>query len=413
MFFSGVARDPHRSGACASGLTSFHMQLGVQSVAVVTGAGNGVGQAIACHLAKCGCRLVLVDIDHEGLDRTRKLLADCTASFHALDVAKRPAIESLAVEIANEWGCVDLLVNNAGVSLADRFEKSDITDFEWLMGVNFWGVIYTCRSFLPLLREAKEARICNILSGFALIGFPTKSAYVASKFAVRGFSESLQMELHAANVGVTCIYLGAVNSDLVRHGRACDSAKQQAEAEFLARNGIEPGSSSAPNLSSNHRRAIACSNWLEHLLGRCDGAAFSSSHTKNCRDRQKQNSVRIKMTKLYAIAGWAIIDFGVVHMLATFRLFHAFNNAALWFFSGGIAIALTGVLNLLQRAYGHVASGLRNVCIGTNIVMTIFAFLSGVVTHASLAQFALVLGLLGGTTTLSLSRTAMKQPRMH
>jgi short-subunit dehydrogenase len=90
------------------------------------------------------------------------------------------------------------------------------------------------------LREAKEARICNILSDFALIGFPTKSAYVASKFAVRGFSESLQMELHAANVGVTCIYLGAVNSGLVRHGRACDRAKQQAKAEFLARNGIEP-----------------------------------------------------------------------------------------------------------------------------------------------------------------------------
>ena len=93
------------------------------------------------------------------------------------------------------------------------------------------------------------------------------------------------------------------------------------------------------------------------------------------------------MTNLYAIAGWAIIAFGVVHMLATFRLFHAFNNAALWFFSGGIAIALTGVLNLLQRAYGHVAPGLRKVCIGTNIVMTIIAFLSGVVTHASLAQF--------------------------
>lgn len=216
------------------------MQLDERTVAVVTGAGNGLGQAIACQLARLGCRLVLVDIDHEGLDRTRKLLTDCTVSFHALDVAKRPAVKSLAAEIANECGCVDLLVNNAGVSLADRFEKSDITDFEWLMGVNFWGVIYTCRSFLPLLREAKEARICNILSGFALIGFPTKSAYVASKFAVRGFSESLQMELHAANVGVTCIYLGAVNSGLVRHGRACDRAKQQAEAEFLARNGIEP-----------------------------------------------------------------------------------------------------------------------------------------------------------------------------
>jgi short-subunit dehydrogenase len=214
------------------------MQLDEQTVAVVTGAGNGLGQAIACQLAERGCRLVLVDIDHEGLDRTRELLADCTVSLHALDVAKRPAMESLAAEIADECGCVHLLVNNAGVSLAGSVEQFDLTDFEWLMGVNFWGVIYSCKSFLPLLSKSREARICNILSGFALIGFPTKSAYVASKFAVRGFSESLQMELHAANVGVTCIYLGAVNTGLVRSQRASDSAKQQAEAEFLARNGI-------------------------------------------------------------------------------------------------------------------------------------------------------------------------------
>ena len=215
------------------------MKLDEQTVAVVTGAGNGLGQAIACQLAERGCRLVLVDIDHEGLGRTKALLNPCTASLHALDVAERPAMESLAAEIADECGRVHLLVNNAGVSLAGPLENFDIADFQWLMGVNFWGMIYACKYFLPLLRKASEARICNILSGFALIGFPTKSAYAASKFGVRGFSESLQMELHASNVGVTCIYLGAVNSGLVRHGRACDSAKQQAEAEFLARNGIE------------------------------------------------------------------------------------------------------------------------------------------------------------------------------
>ncbi len=114
------------------------------------------------------------------------------------------------------------------------------------------------------------------------------------------------------------------------------------------------------------------------------------------------------MKKLYAIVGWAITAFGVLHMLATFRLFHALNNAALWFCSGGIAIALTGVLNLLQGAYGRVAPGLRKVCIGTNIVMTIFAFLSGVVSHANVAQFTLVVGLLGGATALSLIRPAMR-----
>ena len=216
------------------------MQLDEQTVAVVTGAGNGLGQAIACQLAERGCRLVLVDIDHEGLGRTKDLLNHCTASLHALDVAERRAMESLAAEIADERGRVHLLVNNAGVSLAGPLENFDIADFQWLMGVNFWGVVYACKCFLPLLRKAKEARICNILSGFALIGFPTKSAYAASKFAVRGFSESLQMELHAANVGMTCIYLGAVGTSLVRKERAWDSAKQQAEAEFLIRNGMQP-----------------------------------------------------------------------------------------------------------------------------------------------------------------------------
>ena len=100
-------------------------------------------------------------------------------------------------------------------------------------------------------------------------------------------------------------------------------------------------------------------------------------------------------------------------MLATFGLFHALNNAALWFFSGGIAIALTGVLNLLQRSYGHVAPGLRKVCIGTNIVMTIFAVLSGIVSYANIAQFALVIGLLGGATALSLSHAEMRQSKTN
>jgi short-subunit dehydrogenase len=151
-------------------------------------------------------------------------------------------MESLAAEIANQCACIHLLVNNAGVSLAGPFEKFDIEDFEWLMGANFWGAIYACKYFLPLLRKASEARICNILSGFALIGFPMKSAYAASKFGVRGFSESLEMELHASNVGVTCIYLGAVRTGLVRSGRAWDDAKQLAEAEFLARNGMPTAS---------------------------------------------------------------------------------------------------------------------------------------------------------------------------
>ena len=116
------------------------------------------------------------------------------------------------------------------------------------------------------------------------------------------------------------------------------------------------------------------------------------------------------MKYLYAILSWGIVALGVLHMLATFKIFHTLNGAALWFFSGGIALGLTGTLNLLHRVYGRIAPGLRRVCIGTNILMTIFGVFSGVVTHASITGFTLVLGLIGGATVLSMNRRALIQP---
>jgi hypothetical protein len=113
------------------------------------------------------------------------------------------------------------------------------------------------------------------------------------------------------------------------------------------------------------------------------------------------------MKYLYAILSWGIVALGVLHMIATFRVSHTLNSAALWFFSGGMVLVLTGILNLLNRAYGRIAPALRRVCIGTNIFMTIFGVLSGVVTHAGIAGFTLVLGLLGGATALSLSRRTL------
>ena len=117
-----------------------------------------------------------------------------------------------------------------------------------------------------------------------------------------------------------------------------------------------------------------------------------------------------QLKNVYAILSWGIVALGAVHMLATFHLHHTLNSSSLWFFSGGIALALTGTLNLLHRVYGRIAPGLRRVCIGTNILMTIFGVLLGVVSHASIAGFTLVLGLIGGATALSLSRRALVQP---
>jgi len=109
------------------------------------------------------------------------------------------------------------------------------------------------------------------------------------------------------------------------------------------------------------------------------------------------------MKYLYAILSWGMVALGVLHMLATFRLFHTVNTAALWFFSGGIALVLTGMLNLLHRMYGRIAPGVRRVCIGTNIFMTCFGVVSGIVSQASIAEFTLVLGLIGGATVFSFS----------
>ncbi len=116
------------------------------------------------------------------------------------------------------------------------------------------------------------------------------------------------------------------------------------------------------------------------------------------------------MTFLYAFVSWGIVALAVLHMVATLHFFKTFTSPALWFFSGGITLALTGALNLLHRAYGRVAPGLRKVCIGTNIIMLAFGIISGVVSGASVAALALVLGLMGGATALSLSRRALKRP---
>lgn len=209
-------------------------------VAVVTGAGSGIGRALCEALARRGCDLVLVDRDEDGLAGTARGLqaTGCKLSLHRVDVADRAQMECLPEVVLREHGRVHLLVNNAGVSVAGPFAEMSLDDFEWIVGVNFWGVVYGCKGFLPHLIREDQAHIVNILSDFGLIGFPTKSAYAATKFAVRGFSESLRAELHGTSVGLTCVYPGPVATNLVRSGRVADPVKQEQEAEFVRRRSI-------------------------------------------------------------------------------------------------------------------------------------------------------------------------------
>jgi short-subunit dehydrogenase len=209
-------------------------------VAVVTGAAGGIGRAISRALAQRGCELALVDKDAAGLRGAQSDIeqAGGKASVHVTDVADRVQMERLPESILQSHPAIHLLINNAGVSLAGPLEQVSLDDFAWIVGINFWGVVYGCKLFLPHLRRAAEAHIVTILSDFALIGCPTKSAYSATKFAARGFSEALRAELYGTRVGLTCVYPGPADTGIVRNGRTWDPIKAEREAEFLAQRGI-------------------------------------------------------------------------------------------------------------------------------------------------------------------------------
>lgn len=194
--------------------------------AVITGAGGGIGRAIAESLARRQCNLALADVDSPALERAA---ADLSASGirisrHVLDVSDAKAVAALPAEVLAAHPRVELLVNNAGVALGGTFEQVGEADFEWLFGINFWGVVRMTRAFLPLLRAAPEARLVNLSSVFGLIAPPGQTAYAASKFAVRGFSDALRHELAGSSVGVTVVHPGGVNTAIARNARVHASA---------------------------------------------------------------------------------------------------------------------------------------------------------------------------------------------
>ena len=190
-------------------------------VAVITGAGSGIGRATAISLARRRCHLALADIDHSGLTDTAAMLANLgvRVTTHAFDVSDRDAVRSLPATVHGAHGRVDLLVNNAGVALGGTFEQVSEDDFDWLMDINFNGVVRMTRAFLPLLRQSDEARIVNVSSIYGIVSPPGQSAYSASKFAVRGFSNALRHELEGSTVALSVVHPGGVATSIARNAR--------------------------------------------------------------------------------------------------------------------------------------------------------------------------------------------------
>jgi NAD(P)-dependent dehydrogenase (short-subunit alcohol dehydrogenase family) len=196
-------------------------------VAAVTGAASGIGRSLAFALAREGCHLALSDLQEAALvqvaEELRPLGVRVTTA--KLDVAERAAVYAWADQVVADHGRVNLIFNNAGVALGATVEGVTYEDFEWLMNINFWGVVYGTKAFLPHLKASGDGHVINLSSVFGIVGIPTQGAYNAAKFAVRGFTESLRMELDMMRCGVsaTSVHPGGIKTNIARAARLSES----------------------------------------------------------------------------------------------------------------------------------------------------------------------------------------------
>lgn len=217
-------------------------------VAAITGAGSGIGRELAYGLARQGCKLALSDVNAEGLAETaahaRKLGVQVSESL--VNVADRDAVHAWAENVVAEFGVVNAIFNNAGVAQGGTVEGNEYADYEWIMNINFWGVVNGTKAFLPHIKASGSGHIVNVSSVFGLFAQPGMSAYNASKFAVRGFTESLRQELDMAACGVSasCVHPGGIKTNIAKTarmnaslnhvtGQDADKARQQFNDQLL------------------------------------------------------------------------------------------------------------------------------------------------------------------------------------
>ncbi|NKI71090.1 SDR family NAD(P)-dependent oxidoreductase [Collimonas pratensis] len=194
-------------------------------VAVVTGAGSGIGRHLALQLAQAGARLAISDVSENGLAETLRLMpAGAEVRRYRVDVARKDEVFAHADQVLRDFGSAHYIFNNAGVSLTATIAHASIEEIEWQLGINLWGVIYGTKAFLPILLQQKEGHIINLSSVFGLVAVAGQSAYNVSKFGVRGWTECLWQELEGSGVQATCVHPGGIRTAIAQTGRLAANA---------------------------------------------------------------------------------------------------------------------------------------------------------------------------------------------
>jgi NAD(P)-dependent dehydrogenase (short-subunit alcohol dehydrogenase family) len=219
-------------------MTASHMTGLEDKVVVITGAGSGIGRELALRAAREGALLAISDWNQDGLNESVDLLKAAGVRelrSDRVDVADRAAVGEWAAAVAEQFGRVNMLINNAGVTVTGDFEEMSYEDFDWIVGVNLMGVVNGTKEFLPHLIASGDAHIINLSSLFGLISMPGQTSYNATKYAVRGFTEALREEMivngHA--VGVTCVHPGGIKTGISRNGRKTPSQDAAALDSFF------------------------------------------------------------------------------------------------------------------------------------------------------------------------------------
>ena len=248
--------------------------------AVVTGAASGIGRALGIGLAREGARVVLADLNQAGLAESAKLVeaAGAKAETYALDVSSRDAVQSFADDIEAKFGGADIVINNAGVTQFSKIEDLSYEDFEWIMNIDFWGVVHSTKSFLPQMRRKGRGHVVNISSIFGIVSAPGQGAYNAAKFAVRGFTEALRHEMRGSAIEISCVHPGGVKTGIMRSARFLQhvpaNARESLWTNFDLLPLLPPGDAAAiiiKGIKKNRQRIIVGNDarmmdWIQRLM---------------------------------------------------------------------------------------------------------------------------------------------------